>query len=149
MLYSIHHPSGNVVIRTYNPLIVLQYQKRGWLAAASLDELLLEHAEWRPSLDRRSAWRNEVTELVSRVCGSILASFSPTIALVSSRTPSGTAATVSLLASLNQDAAQAASAAAGRTGAGHIGDARNGGSFWNASGSESEGAVHIQHRSSG
>jgi hypothetical protein len=45
MLCFIHHPSGNVVIRTNNPLIVLQYQKRGWLTAASLDESLLDHAE--------------------------------------------------------------------------------------------------------
>jgi hypothetical protein len=36
---------------------------------------------------------------------------------------------------------QAASASAGRAGAGPIGDTRNGGSFRNASGSESEGAM--------
>ena len=50
--------------------------------------------------------------LVSRVCGSVLASFIPKIALVSSYTPSGTVATVSLLESLNRGAVQAASASA-------------------------------------
>lgn len=138
MLYFIHHPSGNVVIRTNNLLIVLQRQKRGCLIAAWLDELLLEHQEWRSSPDLWCTWRDKATELVLCVCGSALASFSPTLTLVPSYTPSGTAGTMSLL---NEGAVRAASAPAERVGAVPIGRARDGGSFGNASGSESQGAV--------
>jgi hypothetical protein len=53
MLYFLHRPSGNVVIRTSNAYIVLQYQRKGWLTATTLNEVIAEHPEWRdpaPSL---------------------------------------------------------------------------------------------------
>jgi hypothetical protein len=118
MLYFIHHSSGNVVIRTNNPFIVLQHQRHGWLTATSLDEVLLEHPEWGSDLDPGRARHDAATKLVSRFCGSVLAKFSPTLALVPSYTPSGTVSTISLL---SMGAAQDASVPAEGTGANPIG----------------------------
>jgi hypothetical protein len=47
MLHLIHRPNGNVVICTNSFLIVYRYQKSGWRTATSVDEVLLEHLEWR------------------------------------------------------------------------------------------------------
>ncbi|KAJ8107547.1 hypothetical protein OPT61_g8793 [Boeremia exigua] len=141
MLYLIHKPTGNVVIRTNNPLIVLHHQNSGWLTATSFDALLLEHPEWRPRPAAWRAWLAQATELVSRACGSVLASLSPTLALVASYTPSGTAAIASLL---NAGASLQGSAPAERAGAVPIGRSRNGGSAGNASGTESRNSDPIR-----
>jgi hypothetical protein len=55
MLYYIHHPAGNVVIRTTNPYIVLQYQPKGWLTTTSFEQVLHDHAEWRTDVQNTAA----------------------------------------------------------------------------------------------
>lgn len=140
MLYYVHNPRGNIVIRTNNPLIAVQHQKSGWLTATSLDELLSEHPERQPSPSPPSAWR-KATELISRACGSVLASFSPTLALAQSYTPSGAAAMMSLLNN-SEGASRDGSAPAARVGAIAIGRLRNGGSSGNAPGTEPAGTAH-------
>ncbi len=128
MLYFIHNPTNNVVIRTNNPLIVQQHQSRGWLTATSFDGLLLEHPEWRPRPDRWSARCTKATNFVLRVCSSVLTKLTPALSFAPLYTPSGTAAVVSLLA------AQDASAPAEPAGGALIGRPRNGGSAGNAPG---------------
>ncbi|KAH6614210.1 hypothetical protein C7974DRAFT_404701 [Boeremia exigua] len=137
MLYFIHNPSDNIIIRTNNPLIVLQHQKSGWLTATSLDELLSLHPEWQPKPDPWSARRQKATELVSRACGSVLASLSPTLAFAPSYTPSGAAAMVALL---NEGAPNDAPVPAERAGEAPIGGARNGSSSRSAPGIRPEGS---------
>ena len=97
----------------------------------------LDHPEWRGP-DLECAWRDKATKLISRVCGSVLASLSLTRALVLLCTPFETAATLSLL---NEGAVHDVSAPAGRAGAVPIGRTRYGGSFSNAPVAQPEGAV--------
>ncbi|KAH8728637.1 hypothetical protein GQ44DRAFT_608515 [Phaeosphaeriaceae sp. PMI808] len=47
MIYYLHHSAGNVVIRTNNPYIVLQYQRKGWITTPLFEEVLEAHMEWQ------------------------------------------------------------------------------------------------------
>ncbi|KAF2031536.1 hypothetical protein EK21DRAFT_99691 [Setomelanomma holmii] len=74
MLYFIHHPVGNVVIRTNSPNIVLQYQIRGWLTTTSWGKVLHDHPEWRPPRYHHANNTNDpTTSLPSRICKALAA----------------------------------------------------------------------------
>lgn len=72
-IYFIHHPSGNVVIRTDNAYIVLWHQLRGWLTTTSFADVLHDHPEWSPAVDAPLPPRPQSTLQRHRICD-ILAS---------------------------------------------------------------------------
>ncbi|KAH7068777.1 hypothetical protein BKA63DRAFT_494239 [Paraphoma chrysanthemicola] len=102
MLYFIHHPAGNVVIRTNNPYIVLQHQVKGWMTTTSWEDVLQDHPEWRsPETAHPSDNTYQAKSLAARLCTALLSSLSPTLAAVPGHTPSGVQTTASLLATHN------------------------------------------------
>ncbi|KAH7089136.1 hypothetical protein FB567DRAFT_578852 [Paraphoma chrysanthemicola] len=104
MLYFIHHPAGNVVIRTNNPYIVLQHQGKGWMSTTSREDVVQDHPEWRSDeAAPTSENTNQAKSLASRLCTVLLGPLSPTLAIVSGYTPSGVQRTASLLAVQNPE----------------------------------------------
>jgi len=100
MLHFLHHPAGNIVIRTNNPYIVLQYQNKGWLSATSLDEVIAEHPEWQDFAPSCTAtiFDAPAQSFAAILCSTLFSSLSATLALVPSYSPTGVLATAPLLA---------------------------------------------------
>jgi hypothetical protein len=95
MLYYIHHPAGNVVIRTTNPYIVLSYQSHGWLTTTSFTELLHDHPEWRENVQKTAPHEVDTHGVVARLRCTVFNSLS---AFIPSYTSAGTDVTAPLLA---------------------------------------------------
>lgn len=78
-IYYIHHPSGNVVIRTDNPYIVLWHQNKGWLTTTAFDEVLHDHHEWRPAVEASQLPR--APSILQRVCTVLISPLRSILAL--------------------------------------------------------------------
>ncbi|KAF2829325.1 hypothetical protein CC86DRAFT_188153 [Ophiobolus disseminans] len=103
MLYFIHNPAGNIVIRTTNPYIILQYQHRGWITATSFSDVLAAHPEWRsppPSPTRGTPAKGFSATLFTTLFGRL----SATLAFVPTYTAAGVASVAPLLARTHSSA---------------------------------------------
>jgi hypothetical protein len=98
MLYFLHHPAGNVVIRTNNPYIVLQYQHKGFLTTPSFDEVLAEHPEWRTKPTAPPTSAAPTKNFAAMLLGTLFGSLRATLAFVPSFSPAGVATIAPLLA---------------------------------------------------
>jgi hypothetical protein len=107
MIYLIHHPAGNVVIRTTIPYIVLSYQSRGWLTTTSWTDLLSAHPEWRDSPRDSPAPTPRANaaqpRMFARVCAAILVSLDGTLAFAPMRRATRGATTARLIAAQDVD----------------------------------------------